>query len=102
MYFPGSWLVFSVYFPGECWCIFSRLLLVFGSYRCILVYIFLVYIDVNFPGSFWCLVCGIVASNCAPIKSWMNDGGEVSFDRIVSEMAFLFFTYFENKFFGIK
>ena len=41
-----------------------------------------------------CLVCGIVASNCAPIKSWMNDGGEVSFDRIVGEF---FFTSFENK-----
>ena len=59
-----------------------------------LVCIFLVYIGVYFPGSFWCLVYGIVASNCAPIKSWMNDGGEVSFDRIVSEMAFLLFTFF--------
>ena len=68
----GVWFIsvyIGVYIPGVYWCKFSRLLLVFGVY-------------------------GIVASNCAPIKSWMNDGGEVSFDRIVSEMAFLLFTFF--------
>ena len=41
------------------------------------------------------LVFGIVASNCASIKSWMNDGGEFSFDRIVGEMAVF---YFKKKF----
>ena len=68
----GVWFIsvyIGVYIPGVYWCKFSRLLLVFGVY-------------------------GIVASNCAPIKSWMNDGGEVSFDRIVSEMAFSLFTFF--------
>ena len=63
----GVWFIsvyIGVYIPGVYWCKFSRLLLVFGVY-------------------------GIVASNCAPIKSWMNDGGEVSFDRIVGKMFFI-------------
>ena len=67
--------MFGVYFPGVYWC------LVFFSW-CILVYIFLV----------WRLV---LSPQICSQKSWMNDGGEVSFDRIVSEIRLF---YFKKKF----